>query len=66
MKWATPPGDGNVAGAGPTQTSLGAPTGASYSTGQAPSSFRTPPGFSPSPERSAPPTAQWLPPSPCS
>eukprot|EP00972_Heterocapsa_arctica_P022124 3255240-Heterocapsa_arctica.AAC.1 len=36
MKWTTP-GDGNVTGAGPTQTSLGAQTGASYSTGQAPS-----------------------------
>eukprot|EP00972_Heterocapsa_arctica_P050862 7475584-Heterocapsa_arctica.AAC.1 len=64
IKW-TMPGGGDATGVGPTQTCLGAPTGASYSTGQAPSSFRNPPGFSPSPERPGAPAAPWLPPSPC-
>eukprot|EP00972_Heterocapsa_arctica_P009983 1467290-Heterocapsa_arctica.AAC.1 len=60
------PGGGDATGAGPTQTPFGAMNGASYSTVEAPSSFRNAPGFSASPEpRPVAPPAQWLPPLPC-
>eukprot|EP00972_Heterocapsa_arctica_P073071 10793765-Heterocapsa_arctica.AAC.1 len=59
------PGGGDATGAGPTQMPFGAQNGASDSTRLAPSTFRNPPGFSPSPERPVAPAAQWLPPLPC-
>eukprot|EP00972_Heterocapsa_arctica_P046559 6871053-Heterocapsa_arctica.AAC.1 len=60
----TMPGGGDATGAGPTITSFGSANRASASTAPVLSPFRSPPGFSTSPERPAP-APQWLPPQPC-
>eukprot|EP00972_Heterocapsa_arctica_P111089 16354609-Heterocapsa_arctica.AAC.1 len=58
----TMPGGGDATGADPAIRLFGHMNGASDSTVPVPSPFRNPPGFSTSPERPAPPAAQWLPP----
>eukprot|EP00972_Heterocapsa_arctica_P038017 5594942-Heterocapsa_arctica.AAC.1 len=60
----TMPGGGYATGAVPPTMSFGSAACASDGTVPAPSPFRSPPGFSTSPERPAP-AAQWLPPQPC-